>query len=691
MYTLGVDIGGTFIDFTLKDEESGTVRFDKEPTTTENPAVGALEGSQRILEENGVDFEEVQTIVHGTTLVSNTLIEQTGAKTGLIATEGTRDILEMRRGYRYDIFDFQIEYPEPLVPRQRRVEVEERVDATGEILAPLEEDEIQEAVSSLVAERGVESIAVSLLHAYAKPDHEQQIGEYIAEEHPSVSVSLSSDVAPIIREYERTSTTAINAYVAPTVEDYLDFLETEFQERGFDGVLYLMSSSGGLIDTVTAKNEPVQLIESGPAAGVLANRLFGQEQGIENIFSFDMGGTTAKGSIIREGTVTMTQESDIAREHRFKKGSGRYVTTPMIDITEIGAGGGSIAAVSDLGLEVGPESAGSEPGPICYDHGGEDPTVTDAALLLGYLDPENFFGGRMSLAPEKTERIFREKVADPMDVSVVEAAWRVFDLVNENMTNAFRQYASDRGIDTREVEIAAIGGAGPMQGFRVAEKLNVDRVICPNGAGVGSAIGLVQAPKSYTTTRTRQGVLSALTDDDLVDVFSDLSEEAETVLRRADVAPENTDANLSLDMRHINQGYEIRIHLPDQDVDTVTTEVVEERFRENYQNMFNRDILEYPIEIMNYRVELTEAKENERVEKEETAESGMTTDEREAYFGDHGHLMADIYGWQGLSEGQTITGPAIIEGDRTSAVVDPESSLDVKQNRNIVINVGESR
>jgi N-methylhydantoinase A len=688
MYTLGIDIGGTFTDFTLKDEKSRMVQFDKEPTTTDNPAIGALEGSQRILDDNDVEFKELQTIVHGTTLVSNTLIEQTGAKTGLISTDGSRDILEMRRGYRYDIFDFQIEYPEPLVPRQRRIEVDERVDASGEILTPLEEEEIREVVSTLVDDHDVESIGVSLLHSYATPDHEQQIGQYIADEYPSISVSLSSEVAPIIREYERTSTTASNAYVAPTVEDYLDFLETEFQNRGFDGVLYMMSSSGGLIDTTTAKNEPIQLIESGPAAGVLANRIFGEEQGIENIFSFDMGGTTAKGSIIRDGNITMTQESDIARVHRFKKGSGRYVMTPMIDITEIGAGGGSIAKLTDVGLEVGPESAGSDPGPICYGRGGREPTITDAALLLGYLNPEKFFGGRMDLATKETERLFREKIADPLDVSVVEAAWRVFELVNENMTNAFRQYASDRGIDTREVEMAAVGGAGPMQAFRVAKKLDIEQVICPNGAGVGSAIGLVQAPKSYTTTRTQQAVLSNITDSKLVDVFSELAEEAETVLRRADVDIGETEANLSLDMRHINQGHEIRVQLPDQDIETVTIDVVKERFRENYQNMFNRDILEYPIEIMNFRIERSEAKDSDRVEKQTEAERSASVDERDVYFGHHGHITANTYGWQHLEEGQTIDGPAVIEGDRTSAVVDPESSFTIKQNRNIVINMG---
>jgi N-methylhydantoinase A/oxoprolinase/acetone carboxylase beta subunit len=334
--------------------------------------------------------------------------------------------------------------------------VKERIDASGEILTPLENDDVQNIVSTLVDDHNVESIAVSLLHSYEAPAHEQQIEDFVNQEYPSVSVSLSSDIAPVIREYERTSTTTINAYVAPTIGEYLEFLESKFQDEGFGGTLYMMSSSGGLVDTETAKSEPIQLIESGPAAGVLANRIFGEEQGIENIFSFDMGGTTAKGSIIRDGAITMRQESDIAREHRFKKGSGRYVTTPMVDITEIGAGGGSIAKVSDVGLEVGPESAGSDPGPICYDRGGRDPTVTDAALLLGYLDPDNFLGGRMSLATERTQRLFREKIAEPLNISGVEAAWRVFELVNENMTNAFRQYASDRVIDTREVKKAAI-------------------------------------------------------------------------------------------------------------------------------------------------------------------------------------------------------------------------------------------
>jgi len=386
MYKLGIDIGGTFTDFTLVDESDGEVTVEKEPTTPDNPAVGALTGTRRLLADNGVPFDDLSTVIHGTTLVSNTLIEGTGARTGLLTTAGIRDALKLRRGSRYDMFDWGMEYPDPLVPRDRRLEVEERLDDAGGVVTPIDRDQVREQVRTLVEDRGAESIAVSLLHAYENDEHEQVIEEVIEEEYPSMPVSLSSKVAPVIREYERTSTVAINAYVVPVVEEYLDFLRDELRSEGFEGEVYLMTSSGGIVDIATAKAEPVRLVESGPAAGVLASRIFGQKQDADDVFSFDMGGTTAKGSIIRGGDIRMKYQTDVARVHRFKEGSGYDITTPLLDLTEIGAGGGSIATINDVGLvEVGPESAGSDPGPVCYNQGGERPTVTDASLLLGYL------------------------------------------------------------------------------------------------------------------------------------------------------------------------------------------------------------------------------------------------------------------------------------------------------------------
>jgi len=688
MYRLGIDIGGTFTDFTLVDEASGGVTVEKEPTTPENPAEGALRGTRRLLEDEGVAFEEVETVIHGTTLVSNTLIEKTGARTGLLTTAGTRDVLTLRRGSRYDMFDWGMEYPDPLVPRDRRLTVDERLDDAGEVVEPIDRDEVRRRAGTLVEEKGAESIAISFLHSFVTDEHERVVEEVIAEEYPDVSVSRSSAVVPVIREYERTSTAVINAYVAPVVADYLDFLRSELREEGFDGEVYMMTSSGGIVDIETATAEPVRLLESGPAAGVLASRIFGEQHGEPDVFSFDMGGTTAKGSIVRDGEVRMSYQADVAREHRFKEGSGYDVVTPLIDLTEIGAGGGSIARVNDVGLvEVGPESAGSDPGPVCYNQGGERPTVTDASLLLGYLNPENFYGGRMDLAEERTREVFREGVADPLGVSLREAAWRVFEVVNENMATAFRRYAASRGIDTRGLSMVALGGAGPSHAFRVARKLDIGEVVCPFGAGVGSSIGLTEAPRMYEANASQQAVLPLLDADAFAAQFARLHEEAAAVLERAGVDPAEAEANLSLDMRHVDQGHEIKVPLPDCGVEDVTPEVARERFAETYRETFNRETLDLPIEVLTYRLELSEATDEGGVAGLAAPAGGGDADEtREVFFGsEYGTVDTEVYRWPAIDSGTDIAGPAVVEADQTTVVADPDSTLSVGTDHDITI------
>ncbi|WP_226482688.1 hydantoinase/oxoprolinase family protein [Natrinema amylolyticum] len=688
MYTLGMDIGGTFTDFTLVDRESGSVTIDKEPTTPANPAEGALTGARRILDENDVSFDDLDTVIHGTTLVSNTLIEGTGATTGLLTTEGIRDTLQLRRGSRYDMFDWEMEYPDPLVPRQRRLELDERLTDDGEVVEPLDEEEVRERTRTLVEDHGVDSVAVSLLHSYESDTHERAAAEVIEDEYPDLNVSLSADVVPVIREYERTSTTVINAYVAPVVADYLEFLGSELQSEGFAGEVYMMTSSGGIVDVQTAKAEPIRLVESGPAAGVLASRIFGENHGNDDVFSFDMGGTTAKGSVVEDGDIRMKYETDVARVHRFKEGSGYDLVSPLIDLTEIGAGGGSIASVNDVGLvEVGPESAGSDPGPICYNQGGEEPTVTDASLLLGYLDPENFYGGRMELAAERTESIFAETLADPLDLSVTEAAWRVFEVVNENMATAFRRYAASRGIDTRGLSMTALGGAGPSHAFRVARKLDIDEVVCPYGAGVGSSIGLTEAPRMYEASSTSQAVLASLTAEDFRRQFDALRDEAAAVLERAGIDPDETEASLSLDMRHVDQGHEIKVPLEGRAIDDVTPDVAREAFERTYQETFNRETLEFPVEVLTYRLELAEADRTAETAQIAVPEGGSDEPNgRDVYFGpEDGTIATDVYRWDGLEAGQTIDGPVVVEADQTTVVADPDSSVSVADNYDITI------
>jgi N-methylhydantoinase A/oxoprolinase/acetone carboxylase beta subunit len=690
MYTLGIDIGGTFTDFTLVDDADNEVRIEKEPTTGENPAVGALDGTRRLLDDQGIGADEIETVIHGTTLVSNTIIERTGATTGLITTDGIRDALLFRRGSRYDMFDWDMVYPEPLVPRERRLEVDERLDESGAVLGSLDREDVVDAADRLVEDHDVDSIAVSLLHSYENDDHEQTVGEVLNEHYPDVNVSLSSEIVPIIREYERTSTTVVNAYVAPVVEEYLDFLLSELREEGFGGEMYLMTSSGGIVDVETAKAEPIHLVESGPAAGVLASRIFGDKHGHEDVFSFDMGGTTAKGSVISDGEVHKKYQTDVARIHRFKEGSGYDIRSPLIDITEIGAGGGSIASVNDVGLvEVGPESAGSDPGPVCYNQGGEQPTVTDASLLLGYLNPENFYGGRMDLAEQKTREVFREELADPLGVSITEAAWRVFEVVNENMTTAFRRYAASRGIDTRGLSMMALGGAGPSHAYRIARKLDFGRVISPYGAGVGSSIGLTEAPRMYETSATKQAIVPTLDQESFQEQFEPLYQEAKTVLTRANVDQRDVEVTLSLDMRHVDQGHEIKVPLPGYDIDEVTPEVALEAFERAYESQFNREPLDYPIEVLNYRLELREAtgqSETARLAHPDGDSGG--TDSRDVYFGgEHGFVSTDIYRWEAFEPGTEHDGPLVIEADQTTVVADPNSTVQVGDDYDVTIDL----
>lgn len=692
MLKLGIDIGGTFTDFTLIDPSVGEAMIDKEPTTEERPERGALRGAKRILSENDVRFDELESVLHGTTLVSNTVIERTGAKTGLLATAGTRDSLELRTGLRYDMSDWKITYPDPLIPRHRRLEVDERIDAAGNVVEPIDREAVYDRASTLVEDHDVDTIAVSFLHSYLSAEHERAAAEIIEENYPDVHVSLSSEVAPIVGEYLRTSTTVLNAYVAPVVENYVETLESDLRDEGFEGNLYMMTSTGGIVGTAVATSEPIRLIESGPAAGVLASKFYAEEYDWNDVFSFDMGGTTAKGSAIRDESIPINYEDDIAREYRFKEGSGYHVVSPLIDLTEIGAGGGSIASITEHGaVEVGPESAGADPGPVCYDQGGTEPTVTDALLLLGYLDPDNFLGGRMELAEEKAEDVFHERLAEPLGVSVPEAAWYVYDLVSANMASAFRRYTSRRGIDISSLRMVATGGAGPTHAHRIAEAIGIESVVCPYGAGVGSSIGLTEAPKLYEASSSRHGVLAMLDAETIREEFRSLREEAETALRETNVDMDATDTAISMDMRHVQQGYEIKVPFPEHALEEITPELARARFADVYREQFNRDVLDHPIEVRNYHLQLSESTDVTPPKLTGTMRSSSPPRDRDVYFEDTGVVEAPIRGWSDLEGGEQVDGPVVIEADETTAVVGPDATLEVKPDRDLVINVGDSR
>lgn len=493
---VGVDVGGTFTDFVLVDEDRDLIFTGKRLTTSEDPSIAITEGVARLLKEAGTDARRLDSVVHGTTLVTNTIIERTGAKVGLITSMGFRDALEMGREIRYDLYDLFLESPPTLVPRYLRCEVAGRVAPDGAVLQDFDEKGFREVARKLVEDEKVEAIAVCFMHAYRNPEHERRAKAILAEAFGGVPVTISSEVAPEIREFERTSTTCANAYVQPMMLRYLERLDNNLRDMGLNGALYVMLSGGGITTVRSAQAYPIRLVESGPAAGAMAASFYSGLTGVENLISFDMGGTTAKMCLIDGGRPDRKHDFEAGRVRRFMKGSGLPLKVSVVDMIEIGAGGGSLAHIDGMGLlKVGPRSAGSNPGPVCYNLGGTEPAVTDADLFLGYLNPDYFLGGEMKLDMTTVERAIGEKLAKPLGLSTLEAAVGIHNIVNENMAAATRMHLAEKGRDPRRYAMIAFGGAGPVHAYNLARLLKLGRLIVPLGAGVTSALGfLVAAP-----------------------------------------------------------------------------------------------------------------------------------------------------------------------------------------------------
>ena len=526
-YRLGCDIGGTFTDFVLLNDQTGELKIYKCLTTPKDPS-DAVEHGIREMEKNTPGFvEKMDEVIHGTTLVINSIIERKGAKTGLITTKGFRDVLEIGRGIRYAPYDVFAEFPKPLIPRQLRLEVNERIRSDGTVLKPLDPEEARQAVRTLL-DRGVESIAVCLINSFENPTHELMLKEIIEKEAPGISISISFRVLPQIKEYERTSTTATNAYVKPLTGRYLSRLAGRLESIGFKGKLFIMLSSGGVTSVETAAEFPVRIIESGPTAAVIAGQYYGKLFNISEMFCFDMGGTTAKSCLIQKGVAGVVPTFEVGRVQRFMKGSGLTIQVPVVDLMEIGAGGGSIAKVSRMGtLQVGPESSGADPGPICYGIGGTDPCVTDADLLLGYLDENYFLGGEMKLDKEAARRGVEAKVAKPLGVSFIQAVWGIHDLINETMAAAAKTHIAEKGGNPKIVTIVAFGGAGPVHAYGLAKKLGAPRLLVPPNAGVGSALGFFTAPRAFDLLRSHKVSLGASNFNEIEKIFRELEAEAD--------------------------------------------------------------------------------------------------------------------------------------------------------------------
>ncbi|MBM3525992.1 MAG: hydantoinase/oxoprolinase family protein, partial [Alphaproteobacteria bacterium] len=501
-YRLGFDIGGTFTDFVLVDEASGDTKLNKCLTTPDDPSRGVIDGLVPLLKDAGIGGAAVDIAIHATTLITNALIERKGAKTALLTTEGFRDVLEMGTEVRYDIYDLFLENPAPLVPRNRRYEVAERLDKDGKVIMPLDEAGVRRVAGEMRA-AGVEAVGICFLHSFRNPAHEQRAAAILAEEMPGVSVSTSSAVAPEIREYERMSTTVANAYAQPITRSYIDTIEQRLTAMQYRRRLYLMISSGGIAGGQTAKDFPIRMLESGPTAGVLAAIYYGRQMGIGSLVTFDMGGTTAKIGLVKNYEASKSNKFEVGRVARFKKGSGLPVKVPMVELIEIGAGGGSIAHVDQLGLlKIGPQSSGAMPGPACYGRGGTRPTVTDANVVLGYLDPGYFLGGAMRLDLGAATRAIDTELGRKLSLSVADCARGIFEIVNQNMLAAMKVHIAERGEDPRKYYLFAFGGAGPAHAYELARALHMRGVLVPPGAGACSATGLVTAAVSFDYARS---------------------------------------------------------------------------------------------------------------------------------------------------------------------------------------------
>jgi N-methylhydantoinase A len=666
---LGVDIGGTFTDVAL---EQGERRWSaKILTTPEAPEQGVLAAIGAVLAEAGLAPGDLSIIIHGTTLATNAIIERKGAKTALVTTEGFRDTIEIRHENRFEQYDVNIDLPPPLVPRRLRFVVPERLDAQGREVLPLDEGAV-ERLGRHLAGIGVESIAIGYLHSFTNPAHEERTRDILLSLLTGVTITLSAEVSPEMREYERFSTACANAYVQPMLGRYLVNLETLLQEAGFKCPLFLMLSGGGLTTVETAIRFPVRLVESGPAGGAIFASHVARQCGLEKVLSYDMGGTTAKICLVDDFQPQTSRAFEVARIYRFKKGSGLPLRIPVIEMVEIGAGGGSIARVDPLKrITVGPDSAGASPGPACYGRGGSGATVTDADLLLGRIDPTGFSGGRMALDREAAEAVMRRDVGEPLALAAALAAFGVSEIVDENMANAARVHAIESGKDARGRTLVAFGGAAPLHAARMAEKLGLDRVVVPSNAGVGSAVGFLRAPIAYEIVRSQLQKLDAFDPDTANTLLAAMRAEAETIVRLGAPDAVLTESRSAF-MRYRGQGHEIAVPVPGGVYSRGDAAALTEAFEAAYRQLYSRVIPGVGIEVLSWVVLLSAPVPQMDAAPPEPASASTPAPARmrEVFDTESGSFVeVAIHERATLVPGATISGPAVIIEDETSTVV----------------------
>ncbi len=686
---LAVDIGGTFTDVVL--EHAGGQDSLKILTTPDAPERAVLEAVNTVLGQAGVQPSELGLVIHGTTLATNALIERKGAKTALVATDGFRDSIEIAYEHRFEQYDLYMERPQPLIARDWRFSVPERVAADGSVLLPLDEDAVRKLAGKL-ADAGVESVAICFLHSYVNADHEKRTGKFLGAALPDVSITLSSTVCPEIREYDRMSTACANAYVQPLMAGYLNRLQDGLRDAGASCPMLLMMSSGGVTTVETATSIPIRLVESGPAGGAILARDIAKENDLKNVLSFDMGGTTAKITLIDDFTPHIARSFEVARMYRFQKGSGLPLRIPVIDMVEIGAGGGSIAEVDAMQrIRVGPQSAGSVPGPACYGNGGEAPTVTDADIELGRIDPSRFAGGQVTLEPVRATAAIERDIGGGLDAETNAAAAGIAEIVDENMANAARVHAIENGKTMVGRTLVAFGGAAPLHAARLADKLGIDRIVVPQGAGVGSAIGFLRAPISYEVVRTRYVDLRAFDPALVNNIFAEMRAEAEAVVRLG--APdERLVETRGAFMRYRGQGHEIMVPLPDRDLTADDGAVLEEWFAAAYSNLFSRSIPHLSVEVLNWTLSLATDRKGAEFVTDNAARNRPDPETTRRLFdpASGAWIEAGVYSRADLPPGAEITGPAIIVEDETTTLVTNGFGAAVNALGQIVMSKGEA-
>ncbi|MEW6522746.1 MAG: hydantoinase/oxoprolinase family protein [Bacillota bacterium] len=684
-YRVGIDIGGTFTDAVVIDD-AGRIRIFKDLSTPADPSLGLLNCLRKAAAAHGLEFEDflraVELLVHGTTVATNTMIQYKGAKTALITTRGFRDSLEMFRAHKHNLWDLSEQRPPMIVPRYLRYGVTERIDATGTVVTPLDAGEVREAVADMRG-HGVESVAVCTLFSYLNDVHELEIKKIINEEWPGVHVSISSEILRQIREFERTSTTVVNAYVSPRLSTYLRNLQKALKERGLRRDFLVTQSNGGVMSAEFAAEHGVTTLLSGPSAGAVGGMFFSEILGEPNLIITDMGGTSFDVTLIKDGQYTLTTDGWV---------SGYRVAVPSIDIHTVGAGGGSIAYIDEGGmLKVGPLSAGADPGPASYGRGGKEPTVTDANVALGYLNPGYFLGGEMSLDAQAATRVIQEKVAAPLGLSVTEAAYGIFKLVNANMADAIRVVSIERGHDPRECALIAAGGAGPIHAVKLAEDVGVPLVIVPGAASVFCALGMLESDLKHDYVRTFYSSLGALDFDAINGVFSTMEEEGRRTLAAEGTLAENMIVTRSLDMRYVGQHHEVHVDIGDTEVSPVTLPELAEAFHAAHERLYTYSEPESDIEIINIRVTAVgKVAKTPLSQAEEVGpdSSGAKKGQRTVYFEELGGMApVDTYDGHRLLAGNVVEGPAVIELVTTSVVLFPGNRAKVDTLGNLLVEV----